>query len=117
MSMTSLPLRVGADGRLQLTDTVDPLLRLFGIMAATGARHWPHAPWFGLAELFAGANLAREDQYQIADALTLALRRLGVDAVTVESVRTAAGLGPGERRFDITIATADGRFRHATLDA
>ena len=115
MRTIGLPLRIGADGQLDRVPALEALVSLFRTMATSAAGGWPHAPWFGLAELFAEANLAREDQHQIADALATALRELGVDWVRVESVRSAGNRRPGERRFDITLISADGRAHHTTF--
>jgi hypothetical protein len=98
-----LPLRVDRNGQLGRADAVDTLLQLVRAMAGTTADVWPHAPWFGLYEHFAGANLGLEDQQGLADALNLAFAKLGVDWARVHTVKTASRRALGERRFDITI--------------
>ncbi|HEY0779399.1 MAG TPA: hypothetical protein VGD56_15640, partial [Gemmatirosa sp.] len=103
-SMLALPLRVGADGRLARGAPVDELVRLFRVMAATSARAWPHAPWFGLAEVFAAANVELQDQQGLADALNRALAGLGVGWAHVAHVQSVPG-GYGERAFRIALET------------
>src|SRR3712207_7983811 len=57
-------------------DALEALHRLFGVMVATSGAAWSHAPWFGLQELFGGADVAREDHQQLADALDRKSTRL-----------------------------------------
>lgn len=117
MPTLSLPIRIHADGRLERTDPVAGLLRLFRAMAASPAGSWKHARWFGLQEIFAGANVLLEDQQQIADALNVALGELGVGWARVLSVQTVRGEAYGERCFRLTL-TVDGRHGavHETLE-
>jgi hypothetical protein len=99
----ALPIRVDRNGQLGRADSVDALLQLIRAMAGTTADVWPHAPWFGLYEHFAGANLGLEDQQGLADALNLAFAKLGVTWAQVHAVKSASRRALGERRFDITI--------------
>lgn len=100
-----LPLRVGADGRLVRGDRVEALLALFRAMAATPGRSWPHAPWFGLREVFSGANPLLQDQHAIAEALNAALRELGITWAHVEAVSSSTPHDPVglERRFELLL--------------
>jgi len=99
----ALPIRIDRNGQLERADAVDALLQVIRAMAGTTADVWPHAPWFGLYEQFAGANLGLEDQQGLTDALNVALERLGIDWATVHAVKTASHRALGERRFDITL--------------
>lgn len=115
METLALPFRVGRDGRLERTDRVTSLLSTVRAMAATPASAWPHAPWFGLYELFAAANLEREQQPALEDALNAAFRQLGVDWASVLSVTAPRRRAPGERRFDLALSLADGGAVHRSL--
>jgi len=84
-------------------------------MAATPSRHWEHAPWFGLQELFVNAKLGLQDQPQLVTALNRALGRLEVDWVRVSAVKTDRSAPEGERRFEIVLASSDGRVDHGEL--
>ena len=114
--MIALPLRVGNDGRLARGEPVGELVRLFRVMVATSARAWPHAPWFGLAEVFAAANVELEDQQGLADALNQALRALGVEWARVAYVHTVPGADYGERNFQIALETEGRSVVHASLE-
>ena len=111
----ALPLRVTRDGQLDRGDATDQIIRLIQAMAATTPGNWPHAPWFGLHHLFGEANLALEEQQTIADAINLALAQLGVAWARVARVRTAAGLMPSERRFDLTLLIDGEQAVHGSL--
>ena len=113
-AVLALPLRVEADGRLARSAPADALVRLFRSMAATTARAWPHAPWFGLEEAFAAANPQLEDQQGLADALNRGLAGLGVGWARVASVRTVAA-AHGERAFRIALEVEGGTVTHAEL--
>lgn len=116
-SVVGLPLRIGADGRLVRGEPVETLMRLFRAMAATPASAWPHAPWFGLQEVFAAANVWLEDQPALTDALNDALGGLGVQWVRVDRVHTAPSTVPGERTFHVVLVDAAGAATHAVLEA
>lgn len=93
-------------------------MTLFAAMAATAPGGWPHAPWFALERLFARANPAVQDHPVIADALNLALSRLGVASSHVSSVRTASiAHSADDRAFDITLALEGGQIAHERLKA
>jgi len=104
----ALPIRVDRNGQLARADAVDALLQVIRAMAGTTADVWPHAPWFGLYEQFAEANLGLEDQQGLADALNVALERLDISWATVHAVKTARQRGLGERRFEITLLVEGG---------
>ena len=115
MRTIALPIRVDRNGQLARADAVDTLLQIIRAMAGTTAEVWPHAPWFGLYEQFAEANLGLEDQQSLADALNLAFENLGIDWAKVHAVKTARGRRPGERRFDITLLIDDGEPVHGQV--
>jgi hypothetical protein len=102
-AVLALPFRVGPDGRLARAAPAEALLSLFRAMAATSSRAWPHAPWFGLQEAFAAANVQLEDQQGIADALNRALAGLGVGWARVAFVHTVPGAAYGERAFRVAL--------------
>ena len=112
----ALPFRVGADGRLARGAPADELARLFRVMVATSERAWPHAPWFGLAEVVAAANPQLEDQQGIADALNRALQGLGVRWARVAYVRSVPA-EYGERSFTVALELEGGTVTHAELGA
>lgn len=114
-SVIALPLRVGQDGRLARGEPVAELVRLFRVMAATRPNAFPHAPWFGLADEFAGANVELQDQQGLADALNRGLQGLGVGWARVAYVHSVPA-GYGERSFRIALEV-DGEesVRHADL--
>ena len=107
-----LPLRVGADGRLARGEPRETLVRMIRVMAATPAATWPHAPWFGLQEVFASARLQLAEQEGIADALNAAFRALGVRWARVAYVHTVGGDAYGERTFRIGLEVEGGRIVH-----
>ena len=113
-AVIALPLRVGNDGRLARGEPVGELVRLFRAMAATRPSAFPHAPWFGLADEFAGANVELEDQQGIADALNRALAGLGVEWARVAYVRSVPA-DYGERTFRIALELEGGAVQHADL--
>ncbi len=113
--LLTLPLRVDADGQLARTDARDALLRLFRALAATPAGSWPHAPWFGLQQLLAGANMHLEDQQPVADALNRALTELGVPWARVLAVSTAPQAAYGVRGFRIALAIEGWQTVHEEL--
>jgi hypothetical protein len=103
MTGVVLPLRITRDGQFERGDATDQVVRLIQVMAATTRGSWPHAPWFGLHELFLDANVALQEQQTLADAINTALRNLGAEWVQVAAVRTPRARTPGERRFEITL--------------
>ena len=111
-----LPLRITRDGQFERGDATEQVIRLIQAMAATTAGSWPHAPWFGLHELFVDANLGLQEQQAIADAINLALRQLGATWARVAAVRTARDRSYGERRFEITLIVDDDRAVHGTVN-
>ncbi len=117
MQTLALPLRVGADGRLERTDPVNSLLAVIQAMAGSPAASWRHAPWFGLQEVFEGANLALEQQPGLADAINRALAGLGVTWARVDSVIAPRNRAQGAPRFDITLVLVDGQTVHRSLPA
>jgi hypothetical protein len=114
-AVVSLPLRVGPDGRLERASPAEALMRLFRAMAATSEHAWPHAPWFGLAEVFAAANPQLHDQQGIADALNRGLAGLGVRWARVAYVHAGPGAAYGERDFRIALELAGGQVVHDGL--
>lgn len=115
-AVLAIPLRVGPDGRLERTTPTDALMQLFRAMASTHPEAWPHARWFGLAEVFTKANVQLEDQQGIADALNHALAGLGVGWARVAHVQSVPAGGYGERSFRIALELAGGRIVHEPLD-
>lgn len=101
--MLSLPLRVTPEGQLERTDPAASLLSMIQAMAATSRRAWPHAPWFGLQELFAEASLDVQEHPRLVAALNAAFTGLGVEWARASSVRRQRSLASGERNFDITL--------------
>ena len=114
VTLVALPLRVSSDGRLARGDALGELVRLFRVMVATRPQAWPHAPWFGLADVFAAANVELEDQQGLADAFNRALAELGVGWARVAYVRTAPGAAYGERSFQLALEM-DGKVSHSAL--
>lgn len=113
--MLALPLRVGPDGRLARGTPAEQLVRLMRVMAATSPRAWPHAPWFGLADAFAAANVELQDQQGLADALNRALAGLGVGWARVAYVHTMPGAAYGERAFRIALEAEGSPVTHADV--
>ena len=111
----ALPLRVTRDGQLERGDATDQVIRLIQAMAGTTTGSWPHAPWFGLHEMFLDANLALQEQQSLADAINLALDRLGASWARVAAVRTPRTRAPGERRFEITLLVDGEQAVHGTV--
>lgn len=101
--MLSLPLRVTPEGQLERTDAVTSLLSTIQAMAATSRQAWPHAPWFGLQELFSDAGPDVQEHPRLVAALNAAFVGLGVDWARVSSVRKPHIRVHGERNFDITL--------------
>jgi hypothetical protein len=101
--MLSLPLRITAEGLLDRTDPVTSLLGMVQAMAATSRQAWPHAPWFGLQELFTDASPDVQEHPRLVAALNAAFAGLGVDWARVSSVRKPHTRVHGERNFDITL--------------
>jgi hypothetical protein len=114
--MLSLPLRITPDGQLERTDAVSSLLGTIQAMAATSRTAWPHAPWFGLQELFADANLDLQDHPRLAMALNGAFTGLGIGWARVTSVKRPQSRVTGERNFDITLLI-DGQVTYGTVAA
>ena len=118
MRCTALPFRVTPEGKLEQQDGFDAVLELIRAMAGTTATNWPHAPWFGLLELFAeAANRDRQDQESLKDAINVALKNLGVVEWTVQSVVTGRVGGTGQRRFKLTIEDRAGQALFGDIDA
>lgn len=113
--LVSLPLRVNADGQLKRADPREVLLRLFRALAATPAGSWKHAPWFGLQQAFAEANMLLEDQQGLADAMNRALEELGVTWARVLAVTTAPRQDYGGRSFHITLSVEGWQTMHEEL--
>ena len=101
--MLSLPLRITPEGQLERTDPVSSLLDMVRAMAATSRQAWPHAPWFGLQELFTDASPDVQEHPRLVLALNAAFAGLGVDWARVSSVRKPHARVQGERNFDITL--------------
>jgi hypothetical protein len=101
--MLSLPLRITSEGQLERTDPVTALLGMVQAMAGTSRQAWPHAPWFGLQELFAEASTDVQEHPRLVTALNAAFVGLGVDWARASSVRRPHSRVPGERNFDITL--------------
>jgi len=103
----ALPVSLAPDGSLQRAEQADAVAGLIGVMASTSQGFWPHAPWFGLLELFESARVDVQEHPRIADAINVALRELGTDGLLVTTVRNAAGAF-GERHFDLVMTRGDG---------
>ena len=114
--MLSLPLRITPEGQLERTDPVTSLLGMVQAMAATSKQAWPHAPWFGLQELFAEASLDVQDHPRIVAALNASFAGLGIGWARVSSVRKPASRVHGERNFDITLLI-DGKPAYGNVAA
>jgi len=114
--MISLPLRITPEGQLERTDPVTSLLGMVQAMAATSKQAWPHAPWFGLQELFADASPDVQDHPRIVAALNASFAGLGVDWARVSAVRRPKRQNPGERTFDITLLI-DGKPAYGNVAA
>jgi hypothetical protein len=114
--MLSLPLRITAEGQLERTDPVSSLLAMVQAMAATSRQAWPHAPWFGLQELFAEASPDVQEHPRLVSSLNAAFLGLGVDWARVSSVRRPQSRVHGERNFDITMLI-DGKPAHGSVAA
>jgi len=106
----ALPLTIGADGLFAKVTTAEAVAQLIGVLASTSSSFWPHAPWFGLLELFENAKTDVQDLPRITDAINTALRELGCDAVRVQSVRNPGGERYGARHFDIALADTNGNL-------
>jgi hypothetical protein len=114
--MLSLPLRITPEGQLERTDPVTSLLGVVQAMAATSRAAWPHAPWFGLQELFADASEEVQDHPRLVTALNAAFAGLGIGWATVSSVRRPHSRVHGERNFDITLLI-DGAPAYGTVSS
>jgi hypothetical protein len=114
--MLSLPLRITPEGQLERTDPVTSLLGMMQAMAATSRQAWPHAPWFGLQELFADASADVQEHPRLVAALNAAFAGLGVDWARVSSVRRPHTRVQGERNFDITLMI-DGKPAYGSVAA
>ncbi len=114
--MLSLPLRITPEGQLERTDPLSSLLEMVRAMAATSKQAWPHAPWFGLQELFADASTEVQEHPRLVLALNAAFAGLGVEWARVTSVRKPHARVPGERNFDITLLI-DGKPAFGTVAA
>lgn len=114
--MLSLPLRITPEGQLERTDPVSSLLGMIQAMAATSRSAWPHAPWFGLQELFADASLEVQEHPRIVAALNASFAGLGIQWARVSAVRRPFSRTPGERNFDITLLV-DGKPAYGNVAA
>jgi hypothetical protein len=114
--MLSLPLRITPEGQLERTDPVSSLLGIIKAMAATSRTAWPHAPWFGLQELFAESSLDLQEHPRIVSALNTSFAGLGIDWARVSAVRRPPTRVPGERNFDITLLI-DGKPAYGNVAA
>jgi hypothetical protein len=114
--MLSLPLRITPEGQLERTDAVSSLLGTIQAMAATSRTAWPHAPWFGLQELFADASLDLQDHPRLTTALNAAFAGLGITWARVSSVQRPRSRAQGERNFDITLMI-DGQVSYGSVTA
>jgi hypothetical protein len=114
--MLSLPLRITPEGQLERTDPVTSLLGMMQAMAATSRQAWPHAPWFGLQELFADASPDVQEHPRLVAALNASFTGLGVSWACVTSVRRPHTRVPGERNFDITLLI-DGKPAYGSVAA
>lgn len=114
--MLSLPLRITQEGQLERTDPVTSLLGMVQAMAATSRQAWPHAPWFGLQELFADASADVQEHPRLVAALNASFAGLGIGWARVSSVRRPKTRDPGERNFDITLLI-DGKASYGTVAA
>jgi hypothetical protein len=103
----ALPLLIQPDGLLRRQDRADAVAKLIGVMSSTQRSFWPHAPWFGMLELFLEAKTDVSELPRITEAINVALRELGAEGVTVLSVRNAPGQY-GDRRFEISISEDGG---------
>jgi hypothetical protein len=102
--LTALPLRITPDGRLDRQDPLDAVLGMIRVMAGTTRTTWPHAPWFGLFELFTeAAERQKQDHEALKDSLNTALAKLGISGYTVHAVTTGSIDGSGRRSFQLTI--------------
>ena len=101
--MLSLPLRITPEGQFERTDPVTALLGMVQAMAATSRQAWPHAPWFGLQELFAEASPDVQDHPRLVAALNAAFAGLGITWARVSAVKRAMSRAREERNFDITL--------------
>lgn len=102
----ALPLVVDANGQFRRESQADSIVSLVGVMANTHSGFWPHAPWFGLLELFEESQMQVQELPRIGDAISNALVQLGVEGLSV-TVHNATG-EYGSRAFKITIRE-DGR--------
>jgi hypothetical protein len=114
--MLSLPLRITPEGQLERTDPVSSLLGMIQAMAATSRSAWPHAPWFGLQELFAEASTEVQEHPRIVAALNASFAGLGIQWARVSAVRRPPSRMPGERNFDITLLV-DGKPAYGNVAA
>jgi hypothetical protein len=114
--MLSLPLRITPEGQLERTDPVSSLLAMIQAMAATSRSAWPHAPWFGLQELFAEASTEVQEHPRIVAALNASFAGLGIQWARVSAVRRPPSRTPGERNFDITLLV-DGKPAYGNVAA
>lgn len=118
MRCTALPFRVTPEGKLEQQDGFDAVLELIRAMAGTTAATWPHAPWFGLLELFdEAARRDRQDQESLKDVINVALKQLGVVEWKVQAVVTGRVDGGGKRRFKLTLEDAAGQALFGEIDA
>lgn len=109
MPSTALPVRVTPEGKLEQQETLDATLELVRAMAATTATTWPHAPWFGLLELFEEASKREKQEHEaLKDALNTAFDELGAE-YRVQSVVSGTRGGDGRRGFQLTFVDRGGK--------
>jgi hypothetical protein len=99
----ALPIRITADGQLERTDAVEALAAVLHIMAASSARTWPHAPWFGMQEMIAARRGEIQQPARLAEAFNTGLAGLGVDWARVETVRPVRQAGSSEVAFEVAL--------------
>ena len=83
------------------------MLALIRIMAATPYNSWAGSPQFGLRDFFERASLRPELPKEAMAAINLALRDLGLQKYSVESIVSDAPAGAGSGSYSIKLAPAD----------
>jgi len=92
----AFPFSVGADGSCRRSSLGDSVATLIGVMAATERGFWPHAPWFGLREVFESVEPGVRGVPGADDAIAGALEQLGITAVTVRVEQVEGSYGVRE---------------------
>ena len=110
----AIPVAIGTDGTFVRESLSDAVAHLIGVMAATEAGFWAHAPWFGVRQELEGATPGKRDVPRADEAISEALRQLGLTGVTVRIEQVQGD--HGAREFAIHIredgATAQVRRIH-----